>query len=686
MSTDIVGTRYQDKEGLLASSEDRRRLQSILGSDAEYVRLRPGTKKASSSLKKYKNARMESIPPRACYGVLPKNDLIILDIDVSGDCDLEDQLSVLEEWFGFDRQETFTVSTPSGGLHVYLRVPENTKTSAIPQTVTNYFNEFCKLSPVAIDLDRMTVDIRRPGNNSYVCGPDSYVVVNGEEKLYKPQDHFDFEAGKKVSWKRTRPQRISEEVAERLCMVKELKDAGRKSSKKPKKPSKNRLTDFVAVDEDRERDGETLCYRQVKKLQTDLRNNGYSASPYHSMRAYVYNRLKCCYSPVVIANTCQRLGIDRDSHRDDSITGSELFADIYRLDRAQSESADTITHGGICSKRMISGGEPADGKSVEQKIAEKVENREISRRKNPTPWHFHSVVDIPKAHEALLKIHPRRGRMHENALRVLRAFIAPVHNLGGDRAMIPRSYASEVLELSTNQVTQAVRSLVKAKVIRLRDRQRTGMSATYVVNNGFFDQTKGVVLRKVMMETVAAGMPAHVLQDDVNGGFIELYGKQRRRIHTYETGYGSSADLAIALEHAFAYSRREALHRQMTGTDGRVHNPDLFLVMLQLQRALYRKKRQYRHHVVTVKNPQERSGRSVQVTVATTSASAAGVRHKGLCGDGFVSGGRDPTVRIRGDPRDTGKNSIVNASANVNTLKRLWSTDSGRFDIGGVVV
>ncbi|MFF6903538.1 bifunctional DNA primase/polymerase [Streptomyces hydrogenans] len=87
---------------------------------------------------------------------------VALDLDVHGDEDGPGVLEALAARLGKVVPETFTVSTPSGGQHLYFRAPEG-------RTIGSSSGGRTRLGP--------GIDVRGPGHRSggYLVGPGSVI-------------------------------------------------------------------------------------------------------------------------------------------------------------------------------------------------------------------------------------------------------------------------------------------------------------------------------------------------------------------------------------------------------------------------------------------------------------------------------------------------------------------------------
>ncbi len=113
--------------------------------------------------------------PDVNYGVCPNGIGVVIDLDIKGERDGRKFLDTLEQ----DRPtsecifgRTFTVQTPSGGLHLYLLIP----------TEVGNANSF--------DSDETAIDVR--GWGGYVVGPGCEIGENSIGKHY--ENHGIYEA------------------------------------------------------------------------------------------------------------------------------------------------------------------------------------------------------------------------------------------------------------------------------------------------------------------------------------------------------------------------------------------------------------------------------------------------------------------------------------------------------------
>lgn len=140
------------------------------------------------------------------YAVRPKRRLFILDLDSHkiNTVDFKKQVAFFEKFFDLDFEKTYTVQTPSGGLHVYLMLPERTyktleEKGFVQQSLRGKEKILLSVFSKKIQKDfsglKIDADLRTAG--SYVVGEGSYYepdeklrladfLSNGQKGSYSP--------------------------------------------------------------------------------------------------------------------------------------------------------------------------------------------------------------------------------------------------------------------------------------------------------------------------------------------------------------------------------------------------------------------------------------------------------------------------------------------------------------------
>lgn len=131
------------------------------------------------------------------YGVVPKPGYVVLDVDVSKKEDAPDGWDILNdrdegmgEYGSKDFPATYMVSTPSGGKHLYYKIPDG-----IAGCLKNIAHPGTLLYPK--DKGGLPVDTRT-GGHGYVMGPGSKVAAGEYRLIGLPDPDRDRKAPGKV--------------------------------------------------------------------------------------------------------------------------------------------------------------------------------------------------------------------------------------------------------------------------------------------------------------------------------------------------------------------------------------------------------------------------------------------------------------------------------------------------------
>lgn len=487
----------------------RKELSEKLKGVARFTELRPGTK---ASVTRFDDlSTYETIPDTKDYGVVPKKNLMILDIDSHEDSGttVAEQIDMFSELLGVDLRKTFTVATPSGGIHAYLLIPEDRK--QLPVGIHNlkaYSEAISHIlgRPVVVDAD-----LRSGRSSGYAVGPTSVFVrdevdpESGKEiqirSLYRIADESD---GFSSDTRNADLQYISDLGFQRLASLRNVRkeivdeklrikreDRIRRKSEITKVPiEKFQVENELPLSDKSQRTDSLPAPEFIRKVKREMSLR--QMKTFHQRRAFVKAALHCCHSDAVIAQVCMDLDIDRDSSSQSEIEYSDLIADIARFTPSVSY------HGGYCVKSQQSTrptatdflpeGTEFSVEELKAKNAKKVAERSVSRHKpgyqnNVNP----RVLNVAKISTRLLKDSARKkpSQQYYDAMRVVDYFLQPLSNVGAKVVILARSALEERLELSPSRAGQAVRILREKGIISVVDKQRTGLAATYAVDEMF---------------------------------------------------------------------------------------------------------------------------------------------------------------------------------------------------------
>lgn len=501
-----------------AQTDLRTNLQKAFGGDAAYVRLQDNSKIPVGSFKPGRRHRLLRLPKEGNYGVIPQNNLFILDLDehTEGYWGINEQIDFFNDFFNLNLRESLSVVTQSGGIHIYLKLPQNIEEAAIerafPRGSLRHYNEaFTAYVGSQVKLD---ADIRSGYSNGYVVGPGSF--INFEEK--KRYSHYLL-ANESFGFSNPTYEilTITEESLQKLASVVDIKNNRRTSNEirnTPNTPLSKTEQDLLELDKEFETifsptqrykhasatvadDGAKLIHacptiEVVSMIRQKLHEKNMVS--YHRARAIVKSTLHCCYDDYSIALACIELGIDKDSYRKKSLGFRNLIRDLSKFTPKQR------FHGKYCyegrkrqkliksQQRKDNFLEPFNLEEFKQKNAEKIrKKREQSKTAASIKFVNPRVLDISKISISLIGNSRKKkiSQQYSDALNIVNYYIQPLSNVGVIRILLAHANIAETLGINSGRVSQAMRILRDKNIIRIEQKQRTGMAATYSVSEEY---------------------------------------------------------------------------------------------------------------------------------------------------------------------------------------------------------
>lgn len=476
------------------SSSNRKFLQKVLGDNAQYLKLKNKSKTPDGSFAKGRRNRLKNIPKTGNYGIIPHKKLFILDFDChnEGFSTIDEQIDFFSEFFEVNLRKSFAVVTPTGGIHVYLMFPEDiseTSKDDFPKaSLRGYSKAFSEVVGREIVLD---ADIRSGLVNGYVVGVESLSSrANAIHDKYWIADHtvgFSSEGFDILSVPQESMGKFKQVVSFRNSAEKSLNDKlGENDGENPLQAIFESL-DNASGEKTNIKPPTEIVYRLKKSIKAK------NIVSYHAKRAFVKSALHCCYDDYAIAIACIEMGIDKDSYNDKSIGFRSLITDIKRF------TPEKRYHGFYCYQgrqnlRIAKKQEFKEQYSgVEFNVDEftKKMKQKISQRSNADASSFRvlnpRVIDIGKVSSAILmeKKKDNPPQQYFDAMAIVDYFIQPLSNVGTSRILLAKTAICERLALSPSRVTQALRLLRENKVIRIEEKQKSGMAPTYSVSESF---------------------------------------------------------------------------------------------------------------------------------------------------------------------------------------------------------
>lgn len=556
------GKRDYSKRSIFLNSFDlkeaKQAIQRIMNKNVRYIQARDdkrpyGKSWGSGTSNCYDD--IMSIPSNggeSRYGIIYSGDLVCFDIDVptqyesevEGYLDVWDAVDQMSELFGVDLRR-FVVGTPSGGLHVTMRIPSRYAPSAqhrqspedfwFPVGHFNEYNRFFK-KVYGDKWFKIKGDFRSGASNAYVLGPEVIAEVgtpsDGRYMLFYDEepDTLPVEACKKIrqvtGMKRRERNKRAEKAAkkarrERLSGI-ELQDIQAPVQGQNAASVKSQMKRFAEGGPLKVLHGDMGQEHLYKDLRSQRNVSEYlAAAPsddvlqvvasmiqtkiqadegeykYHALRAFAARSLWCCYDEKSIIGACILLHIDQDTSRRKRIPVKELVNDIKKF--YKTKNSDSTYHGHACPRRVKS---PEERKSLAERIFEGQDihaniARKAERIRNGKSLSYSGtqhmknnqdgiVLDYEKMYDFLYEtVGSKRVAIPKQVTHAMMIFdyvLQPYSNIGLYWIVIAYSYLMEHLGLTKSQVRQAMRLLREVGAIYVVKKQAKGIAPVYMVN------------------------------------------------------------------------------------------------------------------------------------------------------------------------------------------------------------
>ena len=552
---------YSGREVFLNSfdlKEAKQVVQSIMNKDVRYIQARDdkrpyGKSWGSGTSNCYDD--IMSIPSNggeSRYGIIYRGDLVCFDLDVptqyesevEGYLDVWDAVDQMSELFNVDLRR-FVVGTPSGGLHVTMRIPSRYAPSAqhrqspedfwFPVGHFNEYNRFFK-KVYGDKWFKIKGDFRSGASNAYVLGPEVIAEVgtpsDGRYMLFYDEepDTLPVEACKKIrqvtGMKRRERNKRAEKAAkkarrERLKGV-DLLDIQVPVQGQDAASAKSQMKRFAEGGPLKVLHGDMGQEHLYKDLRSEKSVSEYlAAAPsddvlqvvasmiqtkiqadegeykYHSLRAFATRSLWCCYDEKSIIGACILLHIDQDTSRRKRISVKELVNDIEKF--YKTKDSDSTYHGHACPRRVKSPEEHKslserifEGQDIHDNIARKAERIRSGKSLSYSgTQHLKNnqdgiVLDYEKMYDFLYEtVGSKRVAIPKQVTHAMMIFdyvLQPYSNIGLYWIVIAYSYLMEHLGLTKSQVRQAMRLLREVGAIYVVKKQAKGIAPVYMVN------------------------------------------------------------------------------------------------------------------------------------------------------------------------------------------------------------
>lgn len=493
-------------------------LSKLLGDNARYLSVREQSKAPRGSFLEGKKNRYDKPPEKGNFGIIPIHRLMVLDVDCHNVADtknVERTMDVFSEFLCVDLWKTFVIVTQSGGLHVYLMLPDDVSTyDTFPKANLRGFDDIIA-NYVNDDNFVIDADIRSGATNGYVIAPDSsfgHEMKNrdGSKRTlaYDKYSHWtqnDF-------WRKVfiahhaniYDQAILEVPEKGVKRLQQLTPCERNKKNKAATKDQNKKNGegITAIIENN--DGPVRCNvpsSLMKRLEKDLDARDFTT--FHAKRAFVKCAISCCLDDEAVADVCSSLDIDRDTASDSKISRNNLVKDISNIE------IDQHFHGPWCPSKyrtfhrendiLSSRNTPSVGLQEGLDIKKKkiLRNRSSKTKRTwvkPDPV----VIDTIKVAQVLQESLKRskKAKKYVHAMKIMSYFVQPLSNVGTRKIVLSRKDIESKLSLTPSQASEAMRFLRKNDIISVADRQTTGLAATYTVSKDFVEETLTKLLKK----------------------------------------------------------------------------------------------------------------------------------------------------------------------------------------------
>lgn len=440
---------------LLTREDHRKAALARLKGLVDFVPLYRGSKVPSSKFSD-PTQRFPKPPRTVNVGAYPTGRTVILDIDTKSDLTVEEQLSRLELVMSKRLRTTFTVATPSGGLHLYLLWPEATP---LPHNG--------KLSRLGVGV---TGDVRAAGVNgqcvlagSVVAGKIYEVLVDAPLLQLTPSEVTGFIEGMKHPARtlpfthRPRVQRSSPQA---------LPEASPDASGSPLvKKALDTSLKLVHLGEVKPLDPRKLAL--LKARLTHRRQDKFFVK-----RAFIYNQLSCCENPATIMAYWRALGVARDTYSNSKLSDYFLHRDISRLTPREGHST-------LCAKARPS----AQQEVVSSQEALSIALAVLRRRRG---FHRPRVLALELLHRDLVRGRQKPGKAYPLAWALVEDFLHPWSNLGVKRVLLAEGYLSQHYGVTPQEVRAAKGLLLRRGVMKTVVKQAPGRTAAFTVNPKYY--------------------------------------------------------------------------------------------------------------------------------------------------------------------------------------------------------
>lgn len=503
----------------MKSENEREKISKLLNSEVRYLKIDKNSKVPSGRFSVGCKNNLASLPKKGNYGVIPGGKIIILDIDThlapkgTEKEFLEKQKEIFEQFFQIDFSKTFCVSTPSGGLHVYLKLPVEAKElKEIPgvfkTSLRPFAGDICKV--LGKEKELLDADFRSGIVQGYCLGAGSSI---GRMKYYRSNEVYQI-------------LEIPEEGYNNILKTASIRIE--RLSEKLYKTSKESGKKVLIYDEvESEKSFTKISDSTLKKLKEALALYG-SDSEYrnfHSRRAFVKAALHCCANDNSVAETCEKLGLNRDSYSGRELSRDEILFDLSKFNPI------IRSHGKYCPRGLGIGNEKVrfsneNGSKTYNKL-----DREAAylRRLNNGGFERPRVLDLEKTKSILLNVGAKRITQEKrDALLLIWKWFQPLANIGATSFLVSSKEISKNLGITPLRLKRALQVLKRAGIIRLSKRAYPGRASFWKIEPNIVNEKMTSYLKSALRkQSNISGEKNAVVWNPEDGSFTLLFSNEK---------------------------------------------------------------------------------------------------------------------------------------------------------------
>lgn len=521
-----------------------------------------------------------STPPRSGnWAAIPKmgSKIYVLDFDVRKfkfDADGQEVLTTLNErWeeangnvalmsriLGVDLTRTYAQLSPSGGIHIFLKLPEGVDPKELPATKFN--DGMRKLAGIPEEDWGISFqgDIRSGAANGIILMAGSNIQANNRSNVYVPavsthrgsEVFKDFKMARKLNLL-VLPMHSIEALKNSLEITESIKVTEaqkRKLAKSRNASESSELASYsvtqnelaiskpVILSADGSREISYLLELHGVKSVLDGLTDVPKAT-FHASRAHIFKALSCCYTDQELIEICRAAGYGKDSYRERTLSNAELQEDFDSLRRRgfNAESCGSHCPSKANKKTSVrSEADPHKFESIEEFSAHSITKLRASSKRDfvaRDPKAFNpSAVTYAVLGEGLVKDifagHSRKIAAYRlDALDIAMNYFNPLFNSGAKEALASSRKLMEIFSLTDSQLRSAMRHLRDLGIIKLTRRQVQGSAPGYSIGKTkFIDPRIGYYLRKTW--SMSAVMDSNGRRAHIGGYFDYAKGQIHR--------------------------------------------------------------------------------------------------------------------------------------------------------------